>query len=122
MDKLRKEFNTSQIATAIRLVNLGPEPAMLICHGPKGRKWFNRPNGILDHWFPSDELHPDSYAIEILYGNSDRSSRRLIPADAWFDRRSAQRYELFEQTIKISNQEILTILVFKDSEMLEEHS
>jgi len=95
---------------------------MLICHGPKGRKWFNRPNGILDHWFPSDELHPDSYAIEILYGNSDRSSRRLIPADAWFDRRSAQRYELFEQTIKISNQEILTILVFKDSEMLEEHS
>ncbi|PKP68252.1 MAG: hypothetical protein CVT83_05905, partial [Alphaproteobacteria bacterium HGW-Alphaproteobacteria-5] len=41
LDKLTSEFSTSMTATAIRLVEYGPEPAMLVCHGPLGRKWFN---------------------------------------------------------------------------------
>jgi len=122
VDKLREEFNTSRMATSIRLVEFSPEPAMLICHGPNGRKWFTRPSHIPDHWFPSDELDPDGYAMDVLHGQEERSQRRLMPADAWFDRLSAKKYELFEQSIKISNKEILTLLVFKDDEMLEEES
>jgi len=36
------------------------------------------------------------------------------------DRRDASRFEVYEQTFKISDQEILTVLVLTDEEMLEE--
>lgn len=119
IDILRNEFNTSITATAIRTVEYGPEIAMLVCHSRSGRRWFNRPRHIPDRWFPKADLDRDSYAFDILHGDTKRSRRVLIGADAWFDRRGADRFELYEQTQKISDDEILSILVFKDEEMLE---
>lgn len=117
---LADEFSTSLRATAIRLVEYGPDPAMLVCHGPGGRRWFNRPRQIPERWFPRDELDADSYAIDVLHGKDRQSRRALTGADAWFDRREADRYELYEQSIKAGNGEILTFLIFKDEEMLDD--
>jgi hypothetical protein len=39
-------------------------------------------------------------------------------ADAWFDRRDAERFELCEQSVRISENEILALPLFKDEEML----
>ena len=41
-------------------------------------------------------------------------------AEAWFDRWDASRYELCEESFKISDQEVLTLLVFTNAEMLED--
>jgi len=120
VEALRKLFRTSITATAIRLVEFGPEPSMLVCHGKSGRRWFTRPKNIPEHWFPQADLDAESYAFETLHGQGERSRRALIGADAWFDRRGADRFELYEQSQKISEGEILTILVFKGNEMLEE--
>lgn len=116
---LVEEFSTSRKAAAIKLVEEGPEPAMLVCHGPEGRRWFNRPTNIPDIWFPQDELDAETYAFDVLYGNEKISRRVKMGADSWFDRRSASRFELFEQSIKIADDEILTFLIFQDAEMLE---
>lgn len=120
LDKLKDDFLTSITATAIRLVEYGPEPAMLVCHGQLGRKWFNRPRHIPERWFPRKDLDADSYAFEVLHGDLPRSRRALMSADAWFDRRGADRFELYEQTLKISEEEILTLLTFKDEEMMND--
>lgn len=120
LEILTKEFSTSMRATAIRLVEYGPEPAMLVCHGPEGRKWFNRPRHIPERWFPRDDLDSESYAFDVLHGENRRSRRVVIGADAWFDRRDADRFELYEQTFKVADDEILTLLIFKDEEMLED--
>lgn len=120
VESLAAEFRTSKTATAIRLIELGPEPAMLLCHGPEGRKWFSRPENIPKHWFPRDELDVDSYALDVLQGDERRTRRILIGADAWFDRYGADRLEIYEQSFKVSDDEILTILIFKDEEMLED--
>jgi Zn-dependent peptidase ImmA (M78 family) len=120
LDKLTVEFATSMTATAIRLVEYGPEPAMLVCHSSQGRKWFNRPRRIPERWFPRDELDSDSYAFEVLHGDLRRSRRVLMGADAWFDRREADQFQLYEQTFKVADDEIITILIFKDEEMLED--
>lgn len=122
VEDLRQEFGTSITATAIRLVEYGPEPAMLICHRSNGRKWFFRPHHIPAKWFPQNELDPESYAMEVLYGKIERSRRVLIGADAWFDRWDAERYELYEESCRTIDSEILTLLVFKDEAMLEETS
>ena len=119
VEALRKEFKTSITATAIRLVEHGPEPAMLVCHTTKGRKWFNRSRDVPQRWFPRDELDVYSDAMEVLCGRAGRGNRSLIGADAWFDRWSSKEYELYEETRRISDNEILTLLVFKDDDMLE---
>lgn len=120
VDALREEFQTSVTATAIRLVDLGPEPAMLICHTHKGRAWFRRPECIPTRWFPQDELDADSYAFDVLNGRDKESRRVLIGADAWFDRWFASKYQIYEESRQISDGEILTLIVFKDEAMLDD--
>ncbi len=120
VDTLSREYSTSIPATAIRLVQYGPEPAMIVCHGPLGRKWFNRPQQIPERWFPRDKLAAESSAMSVLFGKHRFNSRTTIGAEAWFDRREATRYELCEQRFKISDQEVLTLLVFTNAEMLED--
>jgi hypothetical protein len=117
---LRHEFSTSITATAIRAVEYGPEPAMLVCHTVKGRKWFCRPYRIPEKWFPRDDLDSDSYAMEVLYGKTDHSRRVLIGADAWFTRWDAHKYEIYEETCRTIDGEVLVLLVFRDEEMLED--
>lgn len=116
-------FDTSMTATAIRLVEGRHFPAVLVCHGPKGRKWFTRSPEIPDRWFPQDTLDPESFAFGILFGKQPSDAiPRKIPADAWFDRPEAQRYEVQEQTIRTADDEILTLVLFRDPKMLEERN
>lgn len=118
IDSIRAEFQTSRTATALRMVDYGPEPAMLICHGPQKRLWFKRGPGVPDRWFPRDELDAESPAFEVLHGKTDRTPRSLIGADAWFDRWGADQFEVFEQTVRTASGGSLTLLTFKSAEML----
>lgn len=119
VEALREEFKTSITATAIRLVEYGPEPAIVVYHTMEGRKSFTRSHDIPYKWFPREELDADSDAMDVLYGKAERGNRSLIGADAWFDRWDAEKYELYEETHRIADGAILTLLVFKDAEMLE---
>jgi Zn-dependent peptidase ImmA (M78 family) len=120
IETLANEFSSSITATAIRQVEYGPEPAILVCHGPTGRKWFNRPQHIPTRWFPREELDSDSYAFEVLFGNSRRSRRVLMGAETWFNHRDAYKFDIFEQSFKVADDEVLTLLTFKDEDMLED--
>jgi len=114
-------FNASKPATAIRLVESDHSPALLVCHGPRGRKWFTRAPSVPQRWFPQDNLDADSYAFGIQFGkNPDDPLPRKIGADAWFDRRDADRFEIHEQTIRTSPDETLTLVLISDPRMLED--
>jgi hypothetical protein len=114
-------FNTSVTATAIRLTDGRYFPAVLVCHGAHGRKWFARSPDVPDRWFPRDDLSAESFAFGVLFGDSpeDRFPRK-IGADAWFFRLEAERYEVQEQTIRTGDAEILTLIVVADGGMLRE--
>ena len=114
-------FDTSITATAIRLVEGRHFPAVLVCHGSKGRKWFTRSPDVPDRWFPQDMLDAQSFAFGVLFGKQANDAMpRKIPADAWFDRSEAQRYDVHEQTIRTGDDEILTLVLMRDPKMLEE--
>ena len=70
--------------------------------------------------FPSREIGARSGALDVLYGREEQSSRALTGAGAWFDRRDADSYEVYEQSVRISPTEILSLVVINDEEMLEE--
>lgn len=119
VDKLADIFDVSLTATARRLVDWGPDAAILICHTAHGRKWFHRSRDIPTRWFPRDDLDAESVAFETLHGPCGRSRRALVGADAWFDRRDADRFEVYEQAIQIVAGEVLALVVIKSPEMLD---
>jgi hypothetical protein len=114
-------FNTSRPATAIRLVEGCHSSALLICHGTAGRKWFARGQAVPSRWFPKADLDADSFAFAILHaGRPDDPFARKIGADAWFDRWDAEKYEVQEQTIRTSTEEVLTLVLIGDPDMLDD--
>lgn len=114
-------FDTSLTATAIRLVKSGHSPVVLVCHENTGRKWFARSPDVPERWFAQDQLDAESYAFDLLFGNGEEQNYpRVIGADAWFDRPEAQRYEIHEQSVRTADNEILTLLILKDGDMLED--
>lgn len=72
IDALAAAFSTSRLATAQRFIDHSPWPCMIVCHGQNGRRWFRRNGGIADHWFPRDDLDPESDAMDVLYGGTSR--------------------------------------------------
>lgn len=113
------QFDTSRTATAIRLVDGNYYIACLICHGRNGRKWFTRSPDVPARWFPSKDLSAESSAFDLLFGSaSEQAFPRKVGADAWFDRSEAERYEVREQSIRISDGEILSIIFIDNDEML----
>lgn len=121
VNELATLFNTSQTSTAIRLVESNHSPAVLVSHGPKGRRWFTRAPDVPAKWFPQPSLHSDSFAFDVLFGNKPEDLHpRKIGADAWFDRREAERYEVYEQTLRVSADEVLTLILIGSPAMLDE--
>ena len=114
-------FETSKTATGFRLITSNHSPALLVCHGRNGRKWFLRGPSVPSKWFPQSDLDADSFAMSVLFGNGPEDpSPRKIGADAWFDRRDAERFEVHEQTIRIGPDEILTLVLISDPAMLDD--
>jgi hypothetical protein len=114
-------FHASHTAVAIRLVEGDHAPALVICHGSEGRKWFTRAPTVPARWFPRDTIDPASFAFDVLFGGKpDDPLPRKIGADAWFDRWEAANREVYEQTKRTGPDEILTLVLINDAEMLQE--
>jgi hypothetical protein len=114
-------FKASLSATAIRLVEGDHAPAVLVSHTPNGRKWFTRSPSVPSKWFPQNALDADSYAFGVQFGGKpDDPMPRKIGADAWFDRSEASRFEVQEQTFRVSDNETLSLVLIVDLDMLEE--
>jgi hypothetical protein len=114
-------FETSLTASAIRFVEADHAPAILVCHGPNGKKWFTRAPGVPHRWFPRDTLDPESFAFDALYGGKPEDSLpRKIGAAAWFDLYEASKFEVYEQTVRTADAEVLTLVLIRDEEMLAE--
>jgi hypothetical protein len=114
-------FDTSTTATAIRLVEGRYFPAVLVCHGQHGRKWFARSPDVPERWFPRGDLVAESFAFGVLFGDQPEDKfPRKIGADAWFERPEAERYEVEEQTIRTVEGEILSLVIIGDERMVRE--
>ena len=120
--ELADKFNTSLTATAIRLVNMNVWPLLLVSHSRNGRVWFSRSKDVPERWFPQKELNQDSMAFDMLFGTEERARPQKIPADAWFDIREAERYDIIEDALRIASNQVLCLLWLENDEMLNDES
>jgi Zn-dependent peptidase ImmA (M78 family) len=114
--RLSAIFNTSQTATAIRLVEMSQEPMILTCYGNGGRRWFTRSQAVKKSWFPNAALGVETSAFNMLYRNTPQTMPpRSANAATWFGRSDASRFELAEESVRVAPSEVLTLLRFKDA-------
>jgi len=113
---LARVFETSLTATAIRLVERGPLPSMLVCSGVNGVEWF-----VGDRAKPLLPMNPgpNTFAHDVLHGGETEASGEVL-ASAWFDHEITGRYQLQEHAIRGFQDRVLSLLWWKNEKMLLE--
>lgn len=108
-------FDASDTATLLKIIDLDHFPILAVCHNKERRRWFRRAPMIPGWWFPRQELDHESFAFEMLFGGADESAYpRKIGAEAWFEFRGVDRFEVQEQSFLLPNEEVLTLLVLPE--------
>lgn len=117
--ELADEFKTSYTATALRLVEYGSLPAMIISYSKtKGRGWFRRGPDVPNEIWPSEELPHETQAFALLYGDEPYTGPVTADARDWITHRHAHRYTVIEHAIKTSEDTVLVLLWWKDESQL----
>ena len=112
-------FRMSQTATAIRLVNHGSFPAMLIYYEQGQRKWFLRPSSdIPSSLWPPERPEPHSLAASLLSDQFAKSKTGDVRADRWFDRDRADKYYIRETSLRTGSDSIVVLLWWENEQQL----
>jgi Zn-dependent peptidase ImmA (M78 family) len=114
--ELANVFCASLTATLLKMTLLNHFPMMIVCHNKSERRWFESSPMIQPWWkWPSKKLDQQTFAADMLYnGAAEQSFPRRMPADAWFDFKGCDRYDVEEQSFLLPDDEILTVLKLPD--------
>jgi hypothetical protein len=118
VEHLAQQFETSMTATAIRLVQHGSFPAMLVFVANGERERFIRGCDVPEAIWPHKKPGKDTLAYDIMQGKPVVTRPREIYADSWVDHRDADRYGIVEDSIKIGPDQVLTLLWWKNEREL----
>jgi Zn-dependent peptidase ImmA (M78 family) len=113
-------FCTSITATAIRLVEYGELPAILVCNGPRKREWFVASSEVRGKIWLENIPGEGSIAEALLRGDRSDILPREVRTDAWFTHRNAANHWLHEDSIHVSDGSVLSLLWWKDETQLIE--
>jgi hypothetical protein len=112
-------FRMSRTATAMRLVNHGSFPCMLIHYEAGRRKWFiTSGSEIHRSLFPPDKPRPQSLAASLLANTFENKKSGDVRTDYWFDRDSAEKYYIQESCFKTGPDSVTVILWWEDEQQL----
>jgi Zn-dependent peptidase ImmA (M78 family) len=118
--ELADEFRASLTATALRLLDHGTWPCMVVVHSESGLEWHRATRGIDGRIWPCKQLDPDSFAYDLLRGRRSGLGQGVVDGDAWINHPRSGNYEVFESSIVISPGRVLTLLWWKNERMLND--
>jgi hypothetical protein len=114
---LADTFTMSLTATAIRLVEEGGLPSMLICSDDTGRRlWFARSPIVPKELWPKQQ--PGSWtAARALLNGAAAGDPVDVDADEWIEHPDSAQYVVREHSLKIGTR-VLSLLWWKDESQL----
>ncbi len=115
--KLARVFETSLTATAIRLVELGEHPAMVVCSDNNGRKWFTASPIVPSALWPSRKPGRGSIAARLLAGEKGLEPQ-LVDSSEWVTHADSYRYCIYEDSLLFQSGIVLSLLWWKDESQL----
>jgi hypothetical protein len=97
--ELGGEFGASLTATLIKTVQSNRFPLVIVCHDETRRRWFRRADMVPGWWYPAEQLDRATFAADMLFnGAAEQNWPRKVGADAWFNFRNCDRFEVEEQS------------------------
>jgi hypothetical protein len=115
---LASDFRTSLTATAIRLVEFGSFPAVIVCNEPGRRRWYIRGSDVPTEFRLRDVPGAYTCAYDLLRGSSTPEGPTDVQADGWIDHPDARRYKLCEDSVPIAHDLILSLLWWENERQL----
>lgn len=113
--ELRDEFSASLTATLLKIVQYNRFPIVIACYNKKKRRWFRRAEIVARWWYPLEQLDRATFAADMLFnGGAEQPWPRKMGADAWFNFKNCDRFEVEEQSFMLPNEEVLTILTIPE--------
>ena len=102
---LSARYRCSTTAVAIRLVQLGSFPCMVVCSRRGQRwKWFKRSDDLPRDIWPADEPGEDTLAYELLWGGDHSRDPVDASASGWLSNdEMEERFVVCEDSIRISD-------------------
>ena len=115
---LANQFETSLTSTAIRLVDHGSYPAMLVCNTRDRRKWFIRSSDLSQRLWPVDSPGKDTIAHDLLQDPVADAPPIDTNASEWIDHPDAGKYLIHEESFPVADGIVLSLLSWKDEQQL----
>lgn len=118
LNLLAQTFQTSLVATCLRLANIDTLPVIVACFSPAGLLWQLPAKHIPRRWFLLRALDEDSFAYDLMTKGTRTVGGRKQPADVWFQNDDSGRYEVSEHSVPYRNGQTL-VLLYLSSKMLD---
>jgi IrrE N-terminal-like domain len=118
LDDLAKHFETSVLATSIRLADIDTLPVVLACYSSSGLRWSKVAAHVPRRWWLHGKLDDDSFGHALLTNGTRTTSARKQPGEVWFENDDAENYEVTEECMPGKVGEVL-VLLYLSSPMLE---
>lgn len=113
---LADEFTTSLTATAIRLVQLGSFPAVVVVSDVERIRWFRRGPEVPDSLWPHLPGRK-TFAYDIARGTADSGSDHVY-VDEWMSG-AVERHTIHEDSRRLTQRLVLSILWWTDESPLD---
>ena len=115
---LGEQFKMSLTSTAIRLVEHGGLPSMLICNGPQNREWFVASPEVNGRLWPLVRPGPGSLASSLFGNQGQNAGPSDIRSDHWINHPRADRYWIKEHSLRLKEGSVLSLLWWDDEKQL----
>jgi hypothetical protein len=121
VEVLRKLFQTSRTATAIRLVELGAYLSMLIKYDDRGqRRWYVASQDFPEGMYPHRAADRESQAWDAIFRSSAlRTTIQEVDGDVWLDHPTASEILVVEQAMRVRDGFLVLIAIEDETTLLE---
>ncbi|GIK70936.1 MAG: hypothetical protein BroJett020_22310 [Bacteroidota bacterium] len=110
IDSLAQQFDTSRLATCIRIAEVNTLPVLLACYTQRGLRWFKASTDIPRRWWLKRQLDEDSFAYDLVFQVKQPGAARKQSASVWFDNDDADEYEVSEHCVQSKAGEVLVLI------------
>lgn len=118
LDELAKQFETSLLATSVRLADVNTVPVILACYTKQKRRWHKAASDIPQRWWLRENLDDDSFAHDFFATGKQRAKPGKQPAEVWFENDDADNFEVVEHYVPGKSGEVL-VLIYLTAKMMD---
>lgn len=118
IEGLAQIFQTSMVATSLRLAAIDTLPVVVACFSQTGLVWHVPAPHVHRRWYLVNSLNDDSFAYDLMVKGTQTTGPRKQSGEVWFQNDDAESYELHEHSMPYRNGQIL-VLLYLSSKMLD---